>query len=196
MLKNINESDYRQLIDALFLRHDATALTILLIVLTGARSNEIIKITHKSMNIIESNGVETATIHVIASKRGVSRWIPMPSKLLRAFKDLRARLRAEKKDIARLINESSMNHRTAYKVLRIYFNNLQLELFGDIKYSIHSARHSLAFRAFAANNNIMQVKTMLGHRDVSATARYLTEYESVSVLNNIQNLVMGNICQK
>lgn len=189
MKKNIIQQDYRQLLDVLMQSDDAKCISVLLIAYTGARSNEVLKLTHKQISCTP-NGVD---IHIIASKRGVSRWIPLPAHLLAPIKVLRENLRMSGKPLARMVTDFSDNPITAYRAVSRYFNTLQIELFGEQRYTLHSWRHSLATRAFTNEHDIMAVKTMLGHKSMDATAKYLTEFTGNKVLNKIHQLVEGEV---
>lgn len=188
MKKNIPQQDYRQLLDVLIQSNESKSLAVLLIAYTGARSNEILKLTHKQIDTIN-----TCAIHIIASKRGVNRWIPLPAHLLAPVKVLRDQLKDRNKALSSLVNSFSDSPTAAYLAISRYFNSLQVELFGEQRYTLHSWRHSLATRAFQKDNDIMAVKTMLGHKSMDATSRYLTEFASSKVLNNIQHLVEEKI---
>lgn len=164
-------------------------LALALIAFTGARSNEILKLTSQSIEIIDEENVR---IKIKASKLGKDRSITMPTECYARIKDLLAKMNERGSNLATLINDSSLSFQAAYVSLKQYFYKLQRNLFGVVLYSLHSFRHSIAMRAIQGGWDIVRVKSMLGHKHISSTQRYLAEYELSIDLNNVHKLVRSS----
>jgi integrase len=194
--KNITDADYKALLEYFEGIDTPKALACLLLIYTGARANEILKVTHKSILIEESGGVVTkCAIMIRASKRGKDRIIELPNELLARIKDLSEEMKEQKIPLAGLIVHQHRYFQSmidsAYEQVRQLMQSAQLELFGEQKYTLHSFRHTLAVRAIKEGYNIVQLKTMLGHANIGSTHRYLIEYEESIVLSGVHKLVKG-----
>lgn len=187
MKKVIVNDQYKELISALISDDSFKGLAVYLLVFTGARSNEILKANYSHIDVSKTS----VKIFIKASKQGNDRWISLPLESYARVLGLREKLKDRGCTLAALINDGSLNPITAYKVIRIYFNKLQSMLFGEILYTLHSLRHTMATRALISGKNIFQVKTILGHRSIESSLVYLREYEQSLVLDDVHLIVQG-----
>jgi integrase len=190
-MNNIEVNDYKQLRDVLWLDDSSRGLAIRLILLTGTRPNDILRITHKSFNVVESSGA--VSIKIVASKGSNDRVIPLPLDQLARIKVLMHQMKERGKPFSALIGIYSENVENAYHLVRRHFIDIQMKLWGEVRYTLKSFRHALATRAIKAGMDIMQVKAILGHKALSSTAAYLEDYKKSISLNEVQNLVMSDL---
>lgn len=225
-MKFINENDLRQIIDLCLERESdhsrkvqaigerEKSLCVVLIALTGSRANEVLRLTHESIErdrvrLVDGDGVSVSAgkreslvnwkdykiyevdrvrIRIKASKRGRDRLIPIDQAFHSRVKSLRERLKARGCSVAGLISDSA-RLKTAYINLWRFFESIQDELWGEVRYTLHSFRHTLALNALADGNHIVHIQKMLGHKSMESTYHYLRTAEDESIMNDIPMLV-------
>lgn len=193
MKKLIIHRDHQALIDAAISDGSIMGLAAVLVAFTGARSNEILTLDQHSIDIVEcASKVESIAIRIKSSKGGVDRSIFLPIELYAPVKVFRDSLKEGGLKFFELIGEGRLSLASCYNEFRIYFNSLQLRLFGEQRHTLHAFRHTLAIKAMKAGHNIIEVKRMLGHRSINTTMHYLAEYEASITLNNIHTLVRSS----
>ena len=185
MNKNIKDSDYQQLIDGAIMARSHKGLAIALMAFTGARANEVLRMTHKSFTF--TDGIIRAKIK--ASKRGVDRWIQLPHELLTRVQDLSVVLQQRGCTLAALIGDGSQRIESAYELVRRFFNQLQIDIIGVQKYTMHSWRHTIACLAYKQDKDLTRITIMLGHKSPSSCLHYLTSFNGEDVLNSMHLLV-------
>lgn len=191
MRKFIDNEDYQALIDRSIVVHSIKGVAIALLAFTGARANEILKLTHDSFFLKKStNGV---SVHIKASKNGRDRWIKLPVELYNPIAHVVELLKENETPLFGLISRGTLTIFSAYQRIRRFFIAIQLELFGGQKYTLHSLRHSMAIRALKSGWDIIKVKATLGHKSINATMFYLAEYEQGLVLDNVADLVRSDV---
>lgn len=195
MNKNITDTDIGLIIETLSSDLSMRSLACLLLVYTGARANEVLRLNESCLTIEMIDGVETPKVHIYASKRGENRWIPLPPELLARIKDLRGKLQESGGILASLLVQSFSNGQglidASYNSCGLYFKSVQVRLFNKVKYTLHAFRHSLAVRAIKSGFDIIEVQAMLGHANINSTYQYLKEYRRSIVLNKVPLLLKG-----
>ncbi len=186
MYKLIADTEYQRLIDVAVSSTCLKSLAVTLLIFTGARANEILSITTKSIDLRDGHPLQ---IKIKASKGGKTRTITLPEDIRARMRLMRDQLGEGSRTLAELINSGSKRIRTAYEILRRYFIDLQMGLWGVSKHTMHSLRHTMATRAFTSGMNIIQVKAILGHASLSSTGHYLAEYENSFVMDKIHTIV-------
>lgn len=207
-MKNLSTTDLRAILRVT--REHAenyTALALLLIAYTGARANEVLTITSDDIRLtvtekkhsknsdskINDNEnhsqLERCEVFVRASKNGRSRWVTVNSESLGRMKSLKEKLATERVTLGTLVSESGGAKRADYHKLRRYFDSMQIELWGEIRYSLHSFRHTMALSALKKGYDIVKVKAILGHKSINTTMIYLREYEESLVFDDMPNLL-------
>ena len=182
---------YKQLIDAALVGDSWRCLAIAISAATGARINEILKLNESAL-VINESGLEREKVFVkiTASKQSRDRLIPLPSCFLARVKSLKESLRG--KDgacLAWLCNDASRTVATAYALLRRDFMRMQIELWGEVKYTTHDFRHNMATMALKSGMDIVKVKRVLGQKNIQNTMVYLERYEDSVTLDEIPGLV-------
>lgn len=161
------------------------SLAMLLIAHCGARSNEVLRLTDRGIDVQNEN----PRIYIEASKHGNSRWFPLPAYLLAGLESLKKQLKDKQGPLFSIVGISEGSVPSAYELCRLYFNKIQLELFGEQRYTLHAFRHTLAMRALASGEyNLLEVQVMLGHRKIQSTMQYLEEYKRSIVLTKTHTL--------
>lgn len=194
MKKIIEQNDLNALIGKALTDFEAygknRALVTLMLAHLGGRSNEVLRLTADSLDIVEDNGRTHIRVFIEASKNGKNRWLTLPTYLLAHVKNLKAQLTAKDCQMAALVGIGATSVESAYELCRLYFNQIQVEMFGEQRYTLHAFRHTLAMIAIASGEyNLVQVKLLLGHKSIQSTMRYLEEYESTLVLQNVHTLI-------
>lgn len=186
MRNNIQAQDYDELVTELISDDSPKGICLVLIAFTGARPNEILKMKASSIEFIEEDKV---VIKIIASKRSDNRTILLPKELLARMKYLGAELKAKGCTLARLIGDASNSIASNYTSVRRYFNGIQIDMFGEQRYTIKSFRHSLAIRAIKSGIDIVNVQVIMGHRSLTSTEKYFKDYKNGITLDNVHKLV-------
>lgn len=146
---------------------NTTQATILLLLLqTGMRQDEVVRLSWTSFSLGED-----PKVYVTASKASVSRWLPLDGLLAARCRDLP--FVPAGITIGQLISNSNDPRAQKRAVRRAFHISLQLAI-GDHRYSTHSLRHTFALRCLRAmENDILKVQLIMGHRSINSTARYL-----------------------
>lgn len=185
MKKMFKNEDYRLILNTLLRSGDIRSLVVLIITYTGCRPNEALNLIDSSIEIND----DVASIYIVASKRSDSRLVRMPDHLLARIKDLKKTLREIGKPLSEVFGNFSMSFSANYKIIWRYFNALQVEIYGEQRYTLKSFRHTLASNALKSGIDIVEVQSMLGHKRLSSTMFYLAEYKRGIALNKVHGIV-------
>ena len=137
---------------------------LLLLCLLGLRRSEVLKLN------IGDVEVATGRLHVLQSKGGHSRILPIPSDLTPV---LQAQLSDRDSGPEDPLFVSSRSNRLSRSVLaRLFGKWLKLAGLDGLGLSPHSCRHGAASRWLNSGLNIIEVQHLLGHSSVDVTGRY------------------------
>ncbi|MCK4884879.1 tyrosine-type recombinase/integrase, partial [Candidatus Bathyarchaeota archaeon] len=125
---------------------------------------------------LQSDDIEYSRkkIYVRASKRGNARFISVSDILLKMLGRLPRTNNDENVFPKRNNNSRRSGFRKRMKQLARQFNNTRF-----IKIHYHTFRHAFAIRTYHRTKDILYVKTMLGHKSLLTTQKYVEIYSQI-----------------
>jgi len=161
--RHLTEEHLRKLLTVV---EDARERAILLtLVLLGLRRSELLHLDARDVDLSANR------IHIRNAKGGKSRVLPVPSDLRPALQQYIAEHRPDGHHPLFLGCHGRRLSRSALG--RLFDKWLQAAGLQDEGLTPHSCRHGAATRWLRAGLNLRDVQLLLGHADISVTARYL-----------------------
>jgi len=143
---------------------------------SGLRFGDILSLKWSQIKETELNGNgKSLAIHKMQNKTGVVNYIPLNESAIKLIGQ-----RPEKDDLVFQLDYADMHIR------KILYNILEAAKI-DKKITFHSARRTYATMLLANGANIMTVKELLGHKDISSTLIYAKVMDS-SKMTAVSNL--------
>jgi len=127
---------------------------------TGMRQGEILSLTWDCVNF------EQNYIDVLRTKNGVPRQIPMSAKLRTTLQEL---FEITESDYV-FVNPISKNRHCARNIQEVF--NFFTEKAEIKKLTFHDLRHTAATRMVEKGTDLVVVKEILGHKNITTTMRY------------------------
>jgi integrase len=151
---------------ALFKKHreDRNSIMFKLMLLTGSRSSEVLKLTPESFN-------KDGAVTIIATKNSNNRTLPIP----KAF-------------VTEILEYIKVNNITKtdrlFPISSRHFRRLWDEWRPNPKKGSHSLRHTTAIMLYLNCHDIKKVQALLGHKQINTTMIYLDFCEGVKQLKS------------
>jgi integrase len=161
----LREHELRKLEDALSRREEKNPYTVLalrLLLYTGARKNEILKLKWENIQF-ENNFIYLKEHKTM--KRSGARTIPLNARALEALKKVKRQFNNPYVFCGQKENQHLKNIDNLWRRVK---NEIGLENF-----RIHDIRHSFASFAIKGGASITTVAGLLGHADIKTTMRYV-----------------------
>lgn len=147
----------------LILKRNLALFTILLF--CGLRREELLLLHIRDIDLER----KTITITAETSKSGISRSLPLSSKVIVALKDY---LKERRHLTCPYLFVSSIGDRHfTYDGLKHLVSKLNTE--SKVKFHLHQFRHTFAINFLKQSSNLFSLKQLMGHRDIRMTAVYL-----------------------
>ena len=174
--KYIKPEDEKKLIEACKENFSYLKPIIHTLLLTGCRKSEVLKMKWESVDL------KKQVFTLYDTKNGNSRKIPMSSKLLEIFKEIKSKSTSE------YVFINPKTKRPYYDIqnaLKKVCNKAEITYINP-----HGLRHTAATRMVASGSDLVVVSNILGHADIRITAsRYAHPLESnkKSAINNLES---------
>jgi integrase/recombinase XerD len=162
------------------LKHRAIFLTMYA---TGLRVGELVQLK------IEDINSQSMTIRVRNGKGRKDRFLPLKEPLLLLLRDYVKLYRPAEYLFNGLINGKSLSTRAVQNAFQLAKQKARL----NPKISAHTLRHAFATHHLDDGTHLPAIKTMLGHKDIKTTARYL--HLSIQSLHQFNNPA-DDLCKK
>lgn len=179
LLKPITENKYlsdteRETIFKLIIKHkgDRNSIMFKMMLLTGCRCSEVLKLTPESFN-------KDGSVTVIATKNSNNRTLPLPKPFV-----------AEVLEYIK-VNNIKQNERIFPISLR-QFHRLWDHWRPNPKKGSHSIRHTTAILLYLNCSDIKKVQALLGHKQINNTMVYLDFCEGVRQLKQAMKGMWSN----
>lgn len=184
-MRKISDEDMNKILTDIRANTTRGGIGLRLIIATGMRQSEMLKI--KIDNILVHQGV----ISFKALKRGSKRMVPVPRDLLSEIVELLS----DGSTLGDKLYGKGIAEGTAARLLRRDFERMNIRLFGFVKYSVHSFRHTFAMTLYErTGNDLVLVKKAVGHKSISSTQRYLegdSEDDAMKAVSDMQRAMAG-----
>lgn len=151
---------------------DRNSIMFKLMLLTGARSSEILKLTAGSFS-------KEGSVNIIATKNSNNRTLPLPKAFV-----------TEVMDYVK-INNIKQNEKL-FQISRRQFYRLWDLWRPNPKKGSHSIRHTTAILLYLNCTDIKKVQALLGHKQINNTMVYLDFCEGVRELKNAMKGMWNN----
>lgn len=161
---------------------DWRELFILLTMITGARCTEILKLTAMSFK------TDPLAVYIKALKGSNNRTVPIRPEHWVLLSPMMTALSAEPSKMLWQVMFPNISIISAQDGCRTMFRKLNAKLFTGKNYKLHSFRHSLAISAIESCHDIVKVQTILGHKSLGSTSRYLSAYAARQTLTEMLTL--------
>jgi len=167
----------------LLLKRNLTIFYILLF--CGLRREELLLLQIRDIDLVR----RMLTVRSETSKSENTRTIPLHSMVLMHLKDY---INSRKKyTTPYLIVSSWKDEKLTDAGLKHLIDKLMTQT--GVKFHVHQLRHTFAINFLKTNNNIVKLKQLMGHKDISVTSIYLRCLPTNEIRSDIENMNIDNL---
>ncbi len=162
-------------------------LIVSLFLYTGIRRNELLSL--KLMDLDRSNNL--LTVRGATSKSGMTRSIPMCSKLIAVLDDYLSERKRRNRLSTNLLTSGTRDIALTDNGLKSMITKVRKA--SGVKFHVHQFRHTFAVNLINQGVDISKVKQLLGHKSILSTIVYLRCLPATALRQDVETLTLDRL---